>query len=348
MFLQVLFFTTCERKVLALMQRRLGPTVLGDRGRLQYLADALKILFKNYVGPRKIHSTFFQGSSISAFWLSWYSFSNLSFNYGEDINDLDFNIFFLICCSTCFGLAILISGWASVSKYALLGCVRAFSQLISYEIIMGSIFLVLFMVTGTSNFEIFIDQQISFSFFLFLPTIGIIAFLATLMETNRPPFDLSEAESDVVAGYTVEYAGILFGLFYLGEYVNIFTNAFTMNIVFFGGGWNLFSQLFFFIKAFIYYFFVYLDNFFIKNFTNLSIFNIHFSKFYCSVFIFILIVLIHGCYRYFREFTIYQDLFFFYCLLYSFIFYTRLIILKIYYYSFYVLLIFFSLFKYKN
>mmetsp|Transcript_11888 Transcript_11888/g.11936 ORF Transcript_11888/g.11936 Transcript_11888/m.11936 type:complete len:102 (-) Transcript_11888:8-313(-) len=101
---------------------------------------------------------------------------------------------------------------------------------------MGSVFLVLFIVTGTSNFEILIDQQANFSFFLFLPIIGVIAFLATLMETNRPPFDLSEAESDVVAGYTVEYAGILFGLFYLGEYVNIFTNAFIISIVFFGGG----------------------------------------------------------------------------------------------------------------
>ena len=100
---------------------------------------------------------------------------------------------------------------------------------------MSGIFLTLFLITGTTNFEMLMDQQINFSLFLCLPLLGITCFIATLMETNRPPFDLSEAESDVVAGYTVEYAGIMFGLFYLGEYVSLFTNSFILVILFSGG-----------------------------------------------------------------------------------------------------------------
>ena len=99
---------------------------------------------------------------------------------------------------------------------------------------MSGIFLTLFSLTGTTNFEMFMDQQISFSIFFFLPLIATICFITALMETNRPPFDLSEAESDVVAGYTVEYTGIMFGLFYLGEYVNLFTNSFILVILFSG------------------------------------------------------------------------------------------------------------------
>jgi NADH:ubiquinone oxidoreductase subunit H len=107
---------------------------------------------------------------------------------------------------------------------------------------MSSVFLCLFLITGTSNFELYLDQQINFSIFIFFPILGVLCFLATLAETNRPPFDLSEAESDVVAGYSVEYSGVLFGLFYLGEYVNIFTNAFIMTILFIGCGYDFFSQ----------------------------------------------------------------------------------------------------------
>lgn len=130
-----------------------------------------------------------------------------------------------------------------------MGCVRAFIQVISYEIIMSTVFLCLLLITGSSNFEIYMDQQTNFSIFMYVPALGIICFIATLMETNRPPFDLSEAESDVVAGYTVEYAGVLFGLFYLGEYVNIFTNAIVMTILFIGGGCIVFNQLFVLVNS---------------------------------------------------------------------------------------------------
>ena len=149
-----------------------------------------------------------------------------------------------------------------------MGCIRASLQIISYEILMSGIFLILFTITGTTNFEIFMDQQINFSLFLFLPLVSIICFIATLIETNRPPFDLSEAESDVVAGYTVEYTGIMFGLFYLGEYVNLFTNSFVLVILFSGGWWNIFSYIFILFENIIYLFHYYKMNYLLSSYTN--------------------------------------------------------------------------------
>jgi len=243
MFLQVLFFTSCERKLLALAQRRLGPHVVGDRGRLQFLADALKLVAKNSLSPRNINTSFFQASALGAFWMSWFSFCNLNFGPGEDIMDIEYNLFFMVCISLIFSLSWLIAGWASVSKYAILGCIRAAIQIISYEILMSAIFMHIFILTGTTNFEILTDLQDNYPLFLICPIVSCIAFIATMIETNRPPFDLSEAESDVVAGYTVEYGGILFGLFYLGEYVNLFTNSIVLVLIFFGGWWNIWNYL---------------------------------------------------------------------------------------------------------
>jgi len=143
-----------------------------------------------------------------------------------------------------------VAGWSSTSKYAILGTVRAGLQIISYEILTSTIFLIIFIIFGTVNFEIISDLQSNISLFFVLPFLVINFFLATLMETNRPPFDLSEAESDVVAGYIVEYSGIIFGLFYLGEYINIFANAFFITMLFSTPLLNLLS----FIKTVISYF----------------------------------------------------------------------------------------------
>jgi len=244
-FLQIVFFTTCERKILALTQRRIGPNVVGDRGRLQYIADALKLVIKVYFSPKKINNLFFQGSSIFIFYISWLNYLNINYSYGEDIGEIEYNIFFSIVCSLGFSCAWLIAGWSSMSKYAILGTVRASLQIISYEIITSTVFLILFIIFGTVNFEIITELQSNFSLFFILPILVINFFLATLMETNRPPFDLSEAESDVVAGYIVEYSGIIFGLFYLGEYINIFSNSFFISMLFSSSLFNLFN--FFFI-----------------------------------------------------------------------------------------------------
>jgi NADH-quinone oxidoreductase subunit H len=123
-----------------------------------------------------------------------------------------------------------------VSKYAMLGCFRAAAQFISFEAIMGMVFLVAFAVYNAFNFELCVDLQRYAALAVFLPTVGLVLLVAFFMETNRPPFDLSEAESDVVAGYNVEYAGLLFGLFYLGEYLNLFATC-ALLVVLFCGGW---------------------------------------------------------------------------------------------------------------
>jgi len=231
-FLQIVFFTTCERKILALTQRRVGPNVVGDRGRLQYIADALKLVLKVYFSPKKVNNLFFQGSSVFIFYVSWLNYLNINYTYGEDIGEIEYNIFFSIVCSLGFSCAWLVAGWSSTSKYAILGTIRAGLQIISYEILTSTIFLIIFIIFGTVNFEVISDLQSNTSLFFVLPFLVINFFLATLMETNRPPFDLSEAESDVVAGYIVEYSGIIFGLFYLGEYINIFANTFFITMLF--------------------------------------------------------------------------------------------------------------------
>lgn len=231
-FLQIVFFTTCERKIMALTQRRVGPNILGDRGRLQYIADALKLFLKSNLTHKKINNIAFQSSAVLVFYMSWFNFLNINFNYGEDINEIEYNIFFTTICSLGFSLGWLVSGWASSSKYALLGCIRSFIQIISYEILTSLVFLIIFLIVNTTNFEIIVNKQEDFSLFFTLPSLCIYFFLFTLMETNRPPFDLSEAESDLVAGYIVEYSSIIFGLFYLGEYINIFCNSLFIMIIF--------------------------------------------------------------------------------------------------------------------
>lgn len=143
----------------------------------------------------------------------------------------------MVCISLAFSLLWLLSGWAATSKYSLLGSLRAAVQIISFEAIISLILLIIFVIFNTVNYEIFVDLQIYIATLLFIPSIAIILLFTFFMETNRPPFDLSEAESDIVAGYNVEYSGILFGLFYLGEYLNLFA-ACLLVVIIFGGAWN--------------------------------------------------------------------------------------------------------------
>lgn len=256
LFLQVLFFTTCERKLLALTQRRLGPRVVGDRGRLQFLADAVKLITKTFFSPKKSNGLFFQNAAIAGFWFSWLTFSGVVFDYGTDILEVEYNIFFSTICAMGFGIAWVVAGWASVSKYAILGCIRAGLQILSYEILSSTVFLSLLTIVNSTNYETIQDIQEYFPFVFLIPSCIIILYIATLMETNRPPFDLSEAESDVVSGYTVEYAGILFGLFYLGEYVNLFTNSLILSICYWGVWWSSLVYFGYLLKFFLVFFFI--------------------------------------------------------------------------------------------
>ncbi len=229
-------FTACERKMLALIQRRTGPAVVGTRGRLQCLADSVKLLTKVFVSARKINSTMFQIAAFGGFWISWYNLGNVTYGPGLDIIEVEYNIFFLLSISLAFSVMWLLAGWSSISKYAMLGCFRAAVQFISFEILMGTVLLIVFALFNCFNYELIIEAQRSMTLMLCLPPLTIMTLFIFFMETNRPPFDLSEAESDVVAGYNVEYSGILFGLFYLGEYLNLFA-ACTLLTLLFCGGW---------------------------------------------------------------------------------------------------------------
>lgn len=246
-FIQVMIFTTCERKVLALIQRRVGPQVVGIQGRLQYIADSLKLLTKIFVGPRHISAGMFQGAAFAGFWLSWLNYGNISYGPGLDIVEIEYNIFYMVCVSLSFSLVWLLSGWAATSKYSLLGALRAAVQVISFEVLMSLVLLIIFVIFNSFNYEIFTDLQIYIGTIIFVPFVGMILLFVFFIETNRPPFDLSEAESDIVAGYNVEYSGILFGLFYLGEYLNLFV-ACLLLVIIFGGAW---INVYFYIKYFL-------------------------------------------------------------------------------------------------
>lgn len=237
MFLQIMVFTACERKMLALIQRRTGPAVVGTRGRLQCIADSVKLLVKVFVSARKINSTMFQIAAFGGFWISWFNLSNVTYGPGLDIVEIEYNVFFLFSVALIFSIMWLLAGWSSISKYAMLGCFRASIQFISFEILMGTVFLIFFTLFNCFNYELFVVQQLEWPMFCCFPTLTVATLFIFFMETNRPPFDLSEAESDVVAGYNVEYSGLLFGLFYLGEYVNLFA-ACTLLALLFCGGWN--------------------------------------------------------------------------------------------------------------
>lgn len=230
-----MIFTTCERKLLALMQRRVGPRFVGMRGRLQYLADSLKLLVKVFAGPRGVNSMMFQGAAFGGFWMSWLNFGTISYGAGLDIAELEYSVFLVLCVSLFFSVAWLLAGWAGSSKYSLLGSLRAGVQFMSFEVLMGTVVLIIFTVSGAFNFELIADGQMYISYGLGMPFLAVLTLFIMFMETNRPPFDLSEAESDLVAGYNVEYSGILFGLFYLGEYLNLFA-ACVVLVIFFCGG----------------------------------------------------------------------------------------------------------------
>lgn len=236
-------FTACERKMLALIQRRTGPAVVGVRGRLQCLADSVKLLAKVFITARKINSTTFQIAAFGGFWISWFNIGNVTYGPGLDIIEVEYNVFFLFCVSLAFSVMWLLAGWSSVSKYAMMGCYRAAVQFIAFEILMGTIFLIIFATFNCFIFELIVDQQAALPLIACYPPLAIAALFIFFIETNRPPFDLSEAESDVVAGYNVEYSGILFGLFYLGEYLNLFA-ACTLMIILFCAGWNKSYALF--------------------------------------------------------------------------------------------------------
>jgi NADH-ubiquinone oxidoreductase chain 1 len=248
--LTVAFITVAERKTMASMQRRLGPNLVGYYGLLQPFADALKLLIKEYIAPTQANIIlFFLGPFITLIF-SLYGYAMVPFGPGIAINDFNLGLLYMLAVSSLATYGILLAGWSANSKYAFLGSLRSTAQLISYELILSSALLLIVLATGTLNLSVIIEMQKIIWFIIpFLPLFAIF-FIASVAETNRAPFDLAEAESELVSGFMTEHAAGIFVFFFLAEYASIILMCILISIVLLGG-YDIFSLISIFMN-FIY------------------------------------------------------------------------------------------------
>jgi NADH-ubiquinone oxidoreductase chain 1 len=233
--LVVAYVTVAERKTMASMQRRLGPNLVGYYGLLQAFADALKLLLKEYVAPTQSNFILFFLGPIITLIFSLLSFGVIPFASGLTILDLDLGILYLLAVSSLATYGILLAGWSANSKYAFLGSLRSTAQLISYELILSSAILIVILLTGSLNLTFNLESQKAVWFLLPLFPIFLVFFIACIAETNRAPFDLAEAESELVSGFMTEHAAVIFVFFFLAEYASIVLICILTSILFLGG-----------------------------------------------------------------------------------------------------------------
>ena len=241
LLISVAFFTIIERKGMGIIQRRKGPNVIGILGLLQPFADGLKLFTKETILPSNSNSLVFFIAPILTFFLSLISWVVIPFSDSIVFADINVGILYLLAVSALNVYGIIIAGWSSNSKYSFLGALRSTAQMISYEVSIGFIIINLCLFAGSFNLnEIIFAQRYSWYFFPSLP-IFIIFYISMLAETNRHPFDLPEAEAELVSGYNVEYSSMTFALFFLGEYSNMLLMSAFSTILFFGGWLPLFQ-----------------------------------------------------------------------------------------------------------
>ena len=233
--LAVAYVTVAERKTMASMQRRLGPNAVGYYGLLQAFADALKLLLKEYVAPTQANIILFFLGPVITLIFSLLGYAAIPYGPGLAINDFSLGIFFMLAVSSLATYGILLAGWSANSKYAFLGSLRSTAQLISYELVLSSAILIVIMLTGTLNLTENIETQRAIWFILPLFVIFIIFFIGSIAETNRAPFDLAEAESELVSGFMTEHAAVVFVFFFLAEYGSIVLMCILSSILFLGG-----------------------------------------------------------------------------------------------------------------
>ena len=260
--LTVAFVTITERKTMASMQRRLGPNIVGYYGLLQAFADALKLLLKEYVGPTQANLILFFLGPIITLIFSLLGYAVIPYGPGLTIADLNLGILYMLVVSSLSTYGILLAGWSANSKYAFLGSLRSTAQLISYELILSSAILIVVLLTGNLNLTINVEAQKVVFFVIPLLPIFIVFFIGCIAETNRAPFDLAEAESELVSGFMTEHSAVIFVFFFLAEYASIVLICIFTSILFLGGYLKMFS-LDFLINGFFFFDIINID--FFKN-----------------------------------------------------------------------------------
>lgn len=235
LLIAVAYMTLAERKVMASMQRRKGPNTVGMYGLLQPLADGLKLFVKETVLPSSANLTIFVLAPILTFLLALLSWCVLPLGEGKVYADINIGVLYLLAISSLGVYGIITAGWSSNSKYAFLGALRSAAQMVSYEVSIGLILINVLLCVGSLNFTDIVLAQQHMWFIIPLFPIFIMFYISILAETNRAPFDLPEAEAELVAGYNVEYSAMGFALFFLGEYANMILMCSLTTILFFGG-----------------------------------------------------------------------------------------------------------------
>ena len=232
----VAYLTYAERKVIGAMQLRRGPNVVGPFGLLQPIADGVKLFLKETIIPAGANRGVFIAAPSITFFLALVAWAVIPFDEGMVLADINVGILYLFAISSLGVYGIIMAGWASNSRYAFLGGLRSAAQMVSYEVSMGFVIVTVLLVAGSLNLSDIVNAQRDIWFVVPLFPMAVLFFISTLAETNRHPFDLPEAEAELVTGYNVEYSAMPFALFFLGEYANMILMA-GMTVILFLGGW---------------------------------------------------------------------------------------------------------------
>jgi NADH-quinone oxidoreductase subunit H len=235
LLMAIAYLTYAERKVLAWAQLRKGPNVVGPFGLLQPIADGAKLLFKETVIPSGANRVVFLAAPILTFSLSLMAWAVIPFDKGVVVADINVGVLYLFAISSLGVYGIVMAGWSSNSKYAFLGALRSAAQMVSYEVSMGFVIVSVLLCVGSLNLTAIVEAQRSIWYCIPLLPMFIVFFVSVLAETNRSPFDLPEGESELVAGFFVEYSAMAFALFYLGEYGSMILMSAMTSILFLGG-----------------------------------------------------------------------------------------------------------------